>query len=121
MPPEAQPDAASAETFIREAARVHEPDHTIAAMLAPRTVRVDLITLAAYCGEVRRIPLSVSDATLGEIRLQWWRDVVSAGAQGGLSGNPIADEKALAVKFTFRIIGHGDGNLSVFRKVPRGV
>ena len=92
MPPEAQPDAASAETFIREAARVHEPDHTIAAMLAPRTVRVDLITLAAYCGEVRRIPLSVSDATLGEIRLQWWRDVVSAGAQGGLSGNPIADE-----------------------------
>ena len=61
-------------------------------MLAPRAARDDLITLAAYLGDVRRISLTVSEATLGEIRLQWWRDVLSAGAQGGVSGNPIADE-----------------------------
>lgn len=79
-------------SFIREAARLYEPDRYICAVLAPRAVRDDLITLAAYLGDVRRIPLTVSEATLGEIRLQWWRDTLEAGAQGGLSGNPIADE-----------------------------
>ena len=88
----AQPDDASNLTFIRESARLNEPDRYISALLAPRAARDDLITLAAYLGEVRRIALNVSEAALGEIRLQWWRDVLSAGAQGGLSGNPIADE-----------------------------
>jgi 15-cis-phytoene synthase len=84
-----QPDDLS---FIREAARLYDPDRYICAVLAPRAVRDDLITLAAYLGDVRRIPLFVSEATLGEIRLQWWRDTLEAGAQGGVSGNPIADE-----------------------------
>jgi 15-cis-phytoene synthase len=87
-----QPDTTANLGFIREAARLYEPDRYICAVLAPRAVRDDLITLAAYFGDVRRIPLTVSEATLGEIRLQWWRDTLEAGAQGGVSGNPIADE-----------------------------
>jgi 15-cis-phytoene synthase len=87
-----QPNPGSTLATIRDAARLHEPDRYTSALLAPRMARDDLITLAAYLGEVRRVPLSLSDATLGEIRLQWWRDTLSAGAQGGLSGNPIADE-----------------------------
>ncbi len=87
-----QPDTASNWTFIRDAARQRESDRYISALLAPSAARDDLITLAAYLGEVRRIPLTVSEAALGEIRLQWWRDALEAGAQGGLTGNPIADE-----------------------------
>ncbi|MEQ1578451.1 MAG: squalene/phytoene synthase family protein [Hyphomicrobium sp.] len=92
MPTGSMSNAASDQAFILGNARLHEPDRYIAALLSPANVRDDLITIAAYLGEVRRIPLSVSDATLGEIRLQWWRDVLEAGAEGGLSGNPIADE-----------------------------
>ncbi len=86
------PDTTANLSFIREAARLYEPDRYLCALLAPRAVRDDLITLAAYLGDVRRIPLTVSEATLGEIRLQWWRDTLESGAQGGVSGNPIADE-----------------------------
>jgi len=83
---------ASNRDVIFAAARQNEPDRYIAALFAPKDAREDLVTLAAYLGEIRRIPLAVSDAMLGEIRLQWWRDTLAAGAQGGLSGNPIADE-----------------------------
>lgn len=90
MPPRsAPPDDTST---INGAARSSEPDRVIAASLALRNARQDLLTVAAFLGEIRRIPLSVSDATLGEIRLQWWRDTLEAGAQGGFTGNPIADE-----------------------------
>jgi 15-cis-phytoene synthase len=78
--------------IIRLCARDTEPDRYAAALLAPVAARADLMVLAAYLGDVARIPLTVSDPTLVEIRLQWWRDALSAGAQGGLSGNPISDE-----------------------------
>ena len=35
-----------------------------------------LIALYAFAAEVRRIPSSVSEPPLGEIRLQWWRDAL---------------------------------------------
>ena len=81
MPPATPPGNSGAQTFIRESARLNESDRYISALLAPRAARDDLITLAAYLGEVRRIALTVSETALGEIRLQWWRDVLSAGAQ----------------------------------------
>lgn len=78
--------------FIRTEAREKVPDWYASALLAPFDMRNDLIVLASYLGNVSRIPLTISDPVLAEIRLQWWRDTLSAGAQGGLSGNPIADE-----------------------------
>lgn len=77
---------------ILDAARRHEMDFYMAATLAPRAARADLIVLAAYFGDVARIPLDVSDATLGEIRLQWWRDTLASAAP---SGHPVADAMTL--------------------------
>ena len=41
--------------------------------------------------ELARIPEIVSDVSLGEIRLQWWRDAINNGVNGALSGHPVAD------------------------------
>ncbi len=71
-------------------ARTHQYDRYIAATLSPRLARSDLVVLAAFAGEMRRIPWAVSDPTIGMIRLQWWRDSVDAGGQLS-SGNPLAD------------------------------
>ena len=80
---------------IVDAARAHEPDRYLAALLAPRAVRDDLVVLAAVGGEIARIPRVVSDPMLGEIRLQWWHDAIerlAAGfASGERTGNPLAD------------------------------
>lgn len=73
---------------VTRAARDLAYDDYLAALLAPRECRDQLITVAALMGELARIPLSVSDAPLGEIRLQWWRDALAANAR---TGHPVAD------------------------------
>lgn len=71
-------------------ARTHAIDEYLAALLAPRPARDDLIVLAAYYGEIARIPLMVSDPAIGELRLQWWRDALLA-QDGTRTANPVAD------------------------------
>lgn len=80
--------AADDEAGIARAARDLAYDDYLAALLAPAAARADLLTLAAYFGEIARVPLQVSEAALGEIRLQWWRDALSSD---GRSGHPVAD------------------------------
>jgi phytoene synthase len=80
--------AAIERTQVDRAARDLAYDDYLTALLAPPRYRGDLITLAAVFGELARIPLQVSDATLGEIRLQWWRDALASTAR---SGHPVAD------------------------------
>jgi len=82
------PSAAGERIEIDRAARELAYDDYLAALLAPGKYRQDLMTLAALTGELARIPLQVSDATLGEIRLQWWRDTLASGSR---SGHPVAD------------------------------
>lgn len=73
---------------VLDAARTYAYDRYLSALLAPPAARDDLIVLAAYLGEIRRIPLVAHDAAIGEIRLQWWRDALLSDAA---SGHPVAD------------------------------
>jgi phytoene synthase len=73
------------------AAREHDRDRYLAALLAPRGVRDDLVVLTAYLGDVARIPLTVSEPELGRIRLQWWRDAITMAKADTHTGNPMAD------------------------------
>ena len=79
---------------VVESARAYARDYYLSALLAPRPVRDDLITLAAFEGEIDRIPGSVSDPVLAEIRLQWWRELIENSAPGERSGHPVADALA---------------------------
>jgi phytoene synthase len=75
---------------LRDAAITREPDRYFAATLAPRAIRADLITLAAFAAELANIPAQVREPLAGEIRLQWWRDAL--GNRGGevAPGHPVA-------------------------------
>jgi phytoene synthase len=75
----------------RSAARAHERDRYLAALLARGQVRDDLIVLAAFAGEVAHVPSLVSEPMIGEIRLQWWREALEAPGERGRSGHPVAD------------------------------
>jgi 15-cis-phytoene synthase len=83
--------AASSADVVRLAARAHERDRYLSALLAPRAARDDLIALAAFAGEIARIPAMVHEPMAGEIRLQWWRDALEALERGEKSGHPVAD------------------------------
>ena len=71
--------------------RAHEPDRYLAALAVPEAAREDLLALAAFAAEVRRVPKLARDPLVGEIRLTWWREAIEALANGARTGNPIAD------------------------------
>ncbi len=99
--------------IVRSAARAFERDRYLSALLAPRQARDDLVALAAFAGEIARIPATVSEPMLGEIRLQWWREAVgrALGGEGGATGHPIADTLAAA------LLRHGIGAESIARLI----
>ena len=85
---EAVADARPTDREVLDAARSFDRDRYLAALLAPNEARADLVVLAAYLGEIKRVPLLAREAAIGEIRLQWWRDALSSE---GASGHPVAD------------------------------
>ena len=68
---------------IRGLARTFEYDRYMTALLMPRASREGLVLLAAFAGELRRIPDLVTEPMIGAIRFQWWRDALEEIGQGG--------------------------------------
>jgi phytoene synthase len=80
--------AADAYDRAAEVVRARDHDRYLADLFAPQAARRHLLALHAFNAEIARIRDVVSDPTLGEIRLQWWRDAL---VRGGASGHPVAD------------------------------
>lgn len=81
-------------TEVIATARRDAHDCYLSALLAPMQAREDLLVLAAFEGELTRIIETVGEPMLAEIRLQWWRDTVSAMNGSHQSGHPVADALA---------------------------
>ena len=75
---------------VRAAARELDYDRYLAALLAPARARDGLLALAAFHGEIARIPRTVREPGVGDIRLQWWRDALATPVAIA-TGNPVAD------------------------------
>lgn len=76
---------------IIDVARAQEPERYLAATLAAEPERTRLIVLAAFAGDLARIPALATEPLLGEIRLQWWRDSLETLHGGSRTGAPLAD------------------------------
>jgi phytoene synthase len=70
--------------------RAADKDRFLAALFAPAERRPHLFALYAFNGEIARVRDLAHEALPGEIRLQWWRDVLDGEARGEVSANPIA-------------------------------
>jgi len=53
-----------------------DPDRYRAAMLGDKIVQDRLVLIYGFHSELAKIPELVSETMIGEIRYQWWRDVV---------------------------------------------
>lgn len=53
-----------------------DPDRYMIAMIAPEPTRSNLMALFAFNLELARIPDTVSEPLIGQMRLSWWRDAV---------------------------------------------
>ncbi len=75
--------------------RAQDLDRFHLALCAPLPAQPSLLALAAFNLELARTAQRVTNADLGRIRLQWWRDVVaSLGTSARAQGHQVA--KALA-------------------------
>ncbi len=68
----------------------HDYDRYVATLFAPAHKREALFSLYGFDAEVSRIADLVHDPMPGEIRLQWWRDVVNGSRDGEAKGHPVA-------------------------------
>lgn len=72
-------------------------DRYLAVLLAPETIRGPLAAFFAFDAEMMRIPTTVSEPMLADIRFQWWRETLEAMTPLGDPGHEIA--AALADSF----------------------
>lgn len=69
-------------SHLAQEARKNDPDRFLAAMFAPAAVREALFALINLNAELAQIPETVSEPLLGQIRLQWWRETLTAMGEG---------------------------------------
>jgi 15-cis-phytoene synthase len=74
------------EQLVREEDR----DRFLATLFAPADKRPALFALYAFDIEVAHISGRVSEPLAGEVRLQWWRDVITGISREQGAGNPVA-------------------------------
>ncbi|MDE0705907.1 MAG: squalene/phytoene synthase family protein [Rhodospirillaceae bacterium] len=89
----------SAVEACRRLARRHDFERYLATLFAPRRRRPALWILLAFNAEIARTRQIVSEAALGQIRLQWWREAVdTAVADGPVRQHEVAAPLAAALR-----------------------
>jgi phytoene synthase len=76
--------------YCADLVRTSDRDRYIATLFAPAEHRNALYALYAFNVEVERVRGLAREPMPGEIRLQWWFDVLSGEREGEASANPVA-------------------------------
>lgn len=71
--------------------RRYDRDRYLCALLAPEAHRPGLMALYAFNAEIARVRDVVSEPLPGEVRLQWWRDLLEGTEHGAAASNPVAN------------------------------
>jgi phytoene synthase len=88
--------SAAAVEYCREVLRRHDRDRYLASLFAPDDVRPHLWGLYAFSIEIARIRDVVSQPPPGELRLNWWTEVIETIYAGATIDHPVAQTLARA-------------------------
>ncbi len=91
-PPRSLPstDMSGNAAIVMGTVRAADHDRYLTALYAPADKRDALFSLYAFNAEIAGIRDRIHEPLPGEVRLQWWRDVIAAGGDAG-AGHPVAD------------------------------
>src|SRR4051812_10615975 len=93
----AGPDKDSA-AFCADLVRSHDFERYASTLFVGAEKRRALLALYAFNVEISRVREQVSQPLPGEIRLQWWTDMLAGSGHGGVEGNPVAAELLRTVR-----------------------
>jgi 15-cis-phytoene synthase len=85
-------------TYCAGLVRTADRDRYLAALFAPAKDRDALFALYAFNIEIARVREVAREAIAGEIRLQWWRDVLGGERDGEAAANPVAAALLATIK-----------------------
>ena len=109
------------EELLRKELRGLDGDLYLCHLFAMAEKRGALLTLYHLYADVARIPASVSDPMVGAIRLQWWRDLLNAVANGDGRGTPVGEALLINPLPKDMVIPLIDGREAALSKGTRGV
>lgn len=84
--------------LVLSALKDGDVDRYLAVLLSPEPQRRSLAALYAYNAELARIRDLVREPLPGEVRLQYWRDLLEGAAHGSSEANPVAAELLLTME-----------------------
>jgi 15-cis-phytoene synthase len=84
--------------FCTGLVRAHDFARYASTLFVPVAQRRALLAIYAFNVEISRVREQVSQPLPGEIRLQWWTDMLAGTGHGGVEGNPVAAELKLAIQ-----------------------
>jgi phytoene synthase len=91
-------EATDSADFCAELVRTHDFGRYASSLFVPAGQRRALLALYAFNVEISRVREQVSQPLPGEMRLQWWTDMLAGAGHGGIEGNPVAAELQLAIQ-----------------------
>lgn len=86
------------EALCLQALQETDRDRYLASLLTPADRRPAIVALYAYNAELARVRDVVREPLPGEVRLQYWRDLLEGSAHGETAANPVAAELLRAVE-----------------------
>ena len=78
--------------FCADLVRTHDFVRYASTLFVPGAERRALLAIYAFNVEVSRVHEQVSQPLPGEMRLQWWTDMLAGTEHGSIEGNPVAAE-----------------------------
>jgi phytoene synthase len=89
---------AESAAFCADLVRTHDFARYASTLFVPASHRRALLAVYAFNVEISRVREQVSQPLPGEMRLQWWTDMLAGAGHGGVEGNPVAAELNLAIR-----------------------
>ena len=78
--------------FCADLVRTHDFARYASTLFVPAPQRRALLAVYAFNVEISRVRDQVSQPLPGEIRMQWWTDMLDGAGHGEVEGNPVAAE-----------------------------
>jgi phytoene synthase len=91
-----------AERFCADLVRSQDFARYASTLFVPAAQRRALLAIYAFNAEITRVREQISQPLPGEIRMQWWTDMLAGAGNGGVEGNPVAAELLQAIR-NFRL------------------
>lgn len=83
---------------VMDTVRAADHDRYLSALYAPGDRRDALLALYAFNAEIAGVRDRIREALPGEVRLQWWRDVIASNAPDSGAGHPLAEALTAAIR-----------------------